>query len=142
MAWSSHATRGAATVAGKRARCDFIPATGAFAGSWSRSDSVVRPKSEGGDLDEPERTLDREREPAATRRVLHQAFRQAELGRGRLCRMADRDRLGHHRTARSGEGEENDAGAGDLENRNGRREGGGREVPQGRSARRGRALPD
>src|SRR5207244_9996630 len=117
-AWSWRATHGAVTEAGKRARCGFIPATGAFAGSWSRSDSVVRPKSEGGDTDEPERTLDREREPAATRRVLHEAFRQTELGRRRVCRMADRKRLSDHRSARSGQGKEHDAGSIDLEHRN------------------------
>src|SRR5439155_25084979 len=91
-----------------------------------------RPKSEGGDTDEPERTLDREREPAATRRVLHEAFRQTELGRGRLCRLADRKRLSDHRSARSGQGKERDAGSIDLEHRNGCRERPVREVQDGR----------
>src|SRR5205814_6758147 len=94
------------------------PKTGSGA-RFAPWDSFVRPNTEGGEADEPERTLDREREPAATRRVLHEAFRQTELGRGWLCRLADRKRLGDHRTARSGQGKERDTGSIDLEHRNG-----------------------
>src|SRR5439155_24149099 len=104
--------------------------------------SVVRRNSEGGDTYEPERTLDREREPAATRRVLHEAFRQTELGRGRLCRLADRKRRGDHRTARSGQGKERDARWIDQEHPDDGREGPVREVQDGRSDCRERALSD
>ena len=79
-------------------------------------------------------------DPAATRRLLHEALRAARDSRRRLHRLADRVGLRHRRRTRRGQGQERPSGPDHLEHRDDGRQGRIRADQGRRRDRRRRAV--